>query len=84
VRLLRLLDIEKRVRDLARQVGAPDRLLPTFGHSEDSARLHVEVDDVGLHYVVVERGKEVERNTTPRRPSLAGLQAPHVQHGLRF
>jgi hypothetical protein len=63
--LLTLPEIETRVRELARQVSAPERLLPTFGHSEDGARPHVEVDRDGrLHYVVVERGSELERRTT--------------------
>jgi hypothetical protein len=59
-----LAEIEHCVRRLAARIGAPDRELPTFGHSEDGARPHVEVTARGLHYVVVERGEELQRLTT--------------------
>jgi hypothetical protein len=38
-------------------------LLPTYGRSEDLARPHIEVHDA-YHYVVVERGEELRRDTT--------------------
>jgi Immunity protein 63 len=38
--------------------------LPTYGHSEDFARPHIEVDSRGYHLVVVERGQELSRFTT--------------------
>lgn len=56
--------IEKRIRDFGKLVDAPDALLPTFGRSDDGARPHVEVDGRGYHFVVVERGQELERITT--------------------
>ncbi len=40
------------------------RYLPTFGHTADGARPHLEVDELGYHYVVVERGMELKRSTT--------------------
>jgi hypothetical protein len=59
-------EVESRVRELARRIGAPDHVLPTFGYSEDGARPHVEIDRDGLlHYVVVERGQESCRDTAP-------------------
>jgi len=83
VRLLTLLEIENRVRDLARQVGAPDPILPTFGDSKDGARPHVEVDRVGrLHYVVVERGEELERNTTLELDELLWQIFQHVTFSM--
>jgi len=38
--------------------------LPTYGHTEDFARPHIEVDSRGYHFVVVERGEELSRFTT--------------------
>ena len=38
--------------------------MPTYGHSEDFARPHIEVDMHGYHYVIVERGMELRRITT--------------------
>ena len=64
MRQITLPDVEKQVRELAGHIGAPDFVLPTFGHSEDGARPHIEIDSAGrLHYVVIERGQESERLT---------------------
>jgi hypothetical protein len=41
-----------------------DYSLPTYGHTEDGARPHIEVDSRGYHFVVVERGQEFSRFTT--------------------
>jgi Immunity protein 63 len=38
--------------------------LPTYGHTEDGARPHIEVDSRRYHLVVVERGQEQSRFTT--------------------
>ena len=59
-----LAEIERKVRELAALIGATGYLLPTFGRSEDGARPHIEADAAALHYVVVERGKELEHVTT--------------------
>lgn len=61
---LSLAQVESRVNELARRIGAPGGLLPTFGRSDDSARPHVEVDARGNHVAIVERGQELERFTT--------------------
>lgn len=59
-----LAEIEQRIRELARSIDAPDWILPTYGHSEDGARPHIEVEETGrMHYIVVERGQEIERIT---------------------
>lgn len=64
MRQVTLPDVEKQVRELAGHIDAPDFVLPTFGHSEDGARPHIEIDPAGrMHYVVVERGQESERLT---------------------
>lgn len=58
-------DIRKRVDDLSAKISAPDSLLPTYGYSKDFAYPHIEVDKAGLmHFVVMERGQEIERKTT--------------------
>lgn len=70
-----LADLEKIVNDLAAKIQAPASLLPTYGHSLDGAHPHVEMshgetdhrktDHSGTwHYVIVERGQELERKTT--------------------
>ncbi len=56
--------IAKEVRRFAAVVEAGPGLLPTYGHSQDFARPHVEVDALGYHLVVVERGQELSRHTT--------------------
>lgn len=58
-------DIKKQVDKLAAKIKAPKEMLPTYGKTEDFARPHIEIDNTGtLHYVVVERGEELERKST--------------------
>jgi hypothetical protein len=61
---LPLTEIKSRVKKLAAVVGAPAETLPTFGRSEQSGRPHIEVDSKGYHYVIAERGQELERHTS--------------------
>lgn len=61
---LSLADIEKIVNRLAATIDAPDGLLPTYGYTKDFAYPHIEVNKAGLHYVVIERGQELDRKTT--------------------
>ncbi len=56
--------IKRQVDRLARMVDAPEQSLPTYGRSEDTARPHIEVGGRHMSWVVVERGKELERRTT--------------------
>lgn len=60
----RLDDIKHEVDQLAASIDAPDFLLPTYGKSEDMARPHIEVAGPHMAWVVVERGKELERRAT--------------------
>ena len=57
-------EIKSEVDRLAAQIEASARLLPTYGYSRDGAHPHLEVDAHGYHYVVVERGEELNRMTT--------------------
>ncbi len=58
-------DIRNRINELSMQINAPADLLPTHGYSRDGGYPHIEADSNGLlHYVIVERGQELERRTT--------------------
>lgn len=56
--------IEAWVRRLARRLGAPPRLLPTFGRSRHDGTPHVEVGEDAYFFVTCERGVELERRRT--------------------
>lgn len=69
--LMTIDDIKKRVEELAEKINAKADLLPTYGYSKDLAYPHIEVDTGGLlHYVIVERGQELERKTTHKLEDL--------------
>ena len=59
-----LIEIESIINRMAKIIDAAKKSLPTYGWSEDFARPHIEVDEEGMHFVVVERGKEEFRLTT--------------------
>ena len=59
-----LAEIEVDIHRLAGRIGAPEQALPTYGHTADGARPHIESNAHGYHYVVVERGQELRRDTT--------------------
>jgi hypothetical protein len=60
-----LAEIKSEVDRRAALIGATGHhALPTYGHTEDGARPHIEVDSRGYDFVVVERGQELERFTT--------------------
>ena len=60
-----LTEIKADVDRLAAMIGATGyHALPTYGHTEDFARPHIEVDSHGYHFVVVERGQVLDRFTT--------------------
>jgi len=60
-----LVKIKRKVDSRAVLIGAAGHhSLPTYGHTEDGARPHIEVDSRGYHFVVVERGQELSRFTT--------------------
>lgn len=62
---LTLAQIKVEIDRRASRIGASGNLLPTYGDTEDFARPHIEVDSRGYHRVVVERGVERDRITTP-------------------
>ncbi|PKN26495.1 MAG: hypothetical protein CVU65_05450 [Deltaproteobacteria bacterium HGW-Deltaproteobacteria-22] len=56
--------LRKAIKRVAAIISAPGDLLPTYGSSRDFGYPHIEIDHSGYHYVVVERGNELERRTT--------------------
>jgi hypothetical protein len=56
--------VQRAVNILGEKIGASGYNLPTYGKSEDFARPHIEINARGYHYVVVERGNEIQRKTT--------------------
>jgi hypothetical protein len=61
--LLTLRQIRHEIEKRARGVGATSDDLPTYGNSRDFGFPHIEVDQAVYHWVVVERGEELDRRT---------------------
>ena len=58
-------EIKIEIERLAAMIGALDsHALPMYERTEDFARPHIEVNSSGYHFVVIERGQELERFTT--------------------
>ena len=79
-----LQDIETDVAARARRIGASGRDLPTYGTSEDGARPHIEVEHGLYHYVVVERGVEIDRRFSDRYDDLLYWIFSDVTHRHAF
>jgi hypothetical protein len=80
-----LSEIKTEVDRRAGLIGAAGHhALPTYGHSQDGARPHIEVDSHGYHFVVVERGQEQERFTTGGLDELFFRIFQSVTHDLAF
>jgi Immunity protein 63 len=79
-----LRDIETEVAALARHLGAAGQDLPTYGISHDFGRPHVEVENALYHYVVMERGEELERRSTKSYDELLYWIFSDVTHKLAF
>jgi hypothetical protein len=65
-----LAEIKAEIDRRAALLGASGNMLPTYGVSRDFGYPHIEVDGRGYHYVVVERGEELQRTTTPQLDEL--------------
>ncbi len=68
--MIKLADIKNKVEKISKKIEVPEILIPTFGDTEDFARPHIEINEKGLHWVVVERGEEIERRTTQSEDQL--------------
>ncbi|WP_133273784.1 Imm63 family immunity protein [Hymenobacter radiodurans] len=58
---MNLIAVEAIVSALGNLIDAPASSLPTFGRNEDFARPEIQVHNDGYHFIVVERGQELER-----------------------
>lgn len=76
------LRLEARVGELARTVGAASEQLPTFGWSRDGGYPHVECDGDTMHWVVHERGTELQRRTTTDEDELLYWVFEAVTHTM--
>lgn len=61
---LSLSDIETQVKNLSEVIDAPVSLIPSFGFSRDLGYPHVDVTSTGYHYIITERGVELERKSS--------------------
>lgn len=61
--MLSLRQIRYQIEKRAPIVAAEPDDLPTYGSSRDFGYPHIEADESGYHWVVVERGQELERRT---------------------
>lgn len=77
-------EIEGEVTRLARFIGATGNDLPTYGHTRDGAYPHIEVDDINYHYVAVERGQEIRRDSSPDFEELLYWIFSDITHSLAF
>lgn len=74
--------LEARVGELARTVGAAPDLLPTFGWSRDGGYPHVECAGETMHWVVRERGRELQRRSTTDEDELLYWVFEAVTHTM--
>jgi hypothetical protein len=65
-----LMEVRRRVDELAQVIGAPESSLPTYGETQDGARPHIEIRDGLLYFVVIERGAELVHEPYPRLDQL--------------
>lgn len=82
--MLTLPELKRIIDQMAGRIGAPESRLPTYGSTEDGARPHLEADDQQYHYVVVERGQELERRSTRDLDELLETVFLDVTSGLGF
>ncbi|MCJ7622745.1 MAG: immunity 63 family protein [Anaerolineaceae bacterium] len=74
--------IRRRINKMAKVISAPKPLLPTMGSSRDAGYPHVEVDENGYHYVIVERGKEFSRKTYKDIDKLLYIVFDHITQSM--
>lgn len=79
-----LKEVEAEIAALAARIGAGADDLPTYGHSRDFGYPHVEIDAHRYHYVIVERGAEIERRSSANYGDLLFWIFSDITHGLAF
>jgi hypothetical protein len=63
---LTLPEIKTEIDRLAAIIQAPADLLPSYGQTRDFGYPHIEVDSRGYHYIVTERGNELQHLITTK------------------
>ncbi len=63
-KLYSIATIRKKVREHAEKINAPKNLLRVRSTTNGFGTPHIEIDKKGYNYIIWERGREHERNTT--------------------
>lgn len=79
-----LREIEADVNALATRIGASLNDLPSYGQSRDFAYPHVEVSGGQYHFVVVERGQVISRQSSQSYDDLLYWIFENASHNLAF
>jgi hypothetical protein len=82
--LKNLAEIEADVTSLGERIGATHLDLPSFGRTRDLADAYVEVSEDQYHFVVVERGQEITRQSTQSYDELLFWIFECATHNLAF
>ena len=61
--LLTLFQVERKIREFAAIINAPEEFIPTFGTSNQSGLPHIEIDDGQYMLIVNESGEELSRES---------------------
>ncbi len=79
-----LTEIEADVTSLGERIGATHLDLPSYGSTRDLGYPHVEVSDGQYHFVLVERGQEISRQSTQSYDELLYWTFECATHNLAF
>lgn len=79
-----LREIEADVNNLAARIAASADDLPSYGRSQDFGHPHVEVSGSQYHFVVVERGQEISRQSSQSYDDLLYWIFQNATHNLAF
>ena len=80
---LGLREIKTKVDNLADIINAENMDLPAYGKTRDVGP-HIEVDSLGYHYVLAEKGDELSRETTTEIQELLFLVFDSITSGMSF
>jgi hypothetical protein len=56
--------VRRKVKEYGEKIKAPKKLLSIHSTSDGFGTPHIEIDEIGYHYVVSERGTEYKRKST--------------------
>ena len=69
-KLYSIATIRKMVREHGKKINTPEELLTVRAATDSLGTPHVEINHTGYHYIVCERGNELERKTTKNLQTL--------------